>query len=79
MAAARRTTGPIVKFRTRCYRFNRIHHVILDPNNTKTEYVMRLLNNTFVGVGDTCNILVEESPSIEVFQDGKLVDNHHYE
>lgn len=56
-----------------------IHHVILDPESTTTEYVMRFLNNTFIGVGDTCNILLKESVTIEVFQDGKLIEKHHYE
>lgn len=56
-----------------------IHHVILDPNSTTTQYVMSFLNNTFVGVRDTCNIMLKESVTIEVFQDGKPIERHHYE
>lgn len=56
-----------------------IHHVILDPNSSTTEYVMNFLNNTFIGVGDTCNVLLKESITIEVFKDGKLIEKHRYE
>lgn len=56
-----------------------IHHVILNPDSTTTQYVLSFLNNTFVGVSDTCNIMLKESLTIEVFQDGKVIERHHYE
>ena len=56
-----------------------IHHVILNPESTTTDYVLRFLNNTFIGVGDTCNILLKETLTIEAFQDGKLIEKRHYD
>jgi hypothetical protein len=56
-----------------------IQHVILDPNSTKMEYVLRFLNRTFIGRGDTCSLLMKESASVEIIQDGKVVEKRHYE
>jgi Restriction endonuclease len=36
-----------------------IQHVILDPNSTTTEYVLRFLNRTFIGVAETCSVLLK--------------------
>lgn len=56
-----------------------IQHVILGPNSTTTEYVLRFLNRTFIGVADTCSVLLKESSTVEVIQDGKVVEKRHYE
>ncbi len=56
-----------------------IVHVTLTPDSTTTEYVMHLLNRAFIGVADTSSVMFKESVTIEVFQDGKLIDKHQSE
>jgi hypothetical protein len=56
-----------------------IQHVILDPNSTTTEYVLRFLNRTFIGVAETCSVLLKESLTIEVIQDANVIEKRHYE
>ena len=56
-----------------------IVHVTLTPDSTTTEYVMKFLDRVFIGVADTCSVLLKESVTIEVFEKGKLVDKRHYE
>jgi len=56
-----------------------IVHVVLSPDSTTTEYLMRFLDRVFIGVADTCSTALKESSAIEVFQDGKLIDKRHHE
>jgi len=56
-----------------------IVHVTLTPDSTTTEYVMRFLNRAFIGVADTLPLIVKERATIEVFQDGALIDKRHSE
>lgn len=56
-----------------------IVHVTLTPGSTTTEYVMKFLNRVFIGVADTYSVLLKESVTIEVFENGKFVDKRHYE
>jgi hypothetical protein len=56
-----------------------VQHVILDPNSTSTEYVLHFLNRTFIGVADTCFLLLKESASVEIIREGKVVEKRHYE
>lgn len=54
-----------------------IQHVILDPKSTTTEYVLRFLNQVFVGL--TERVCIKESVSIKIIRDGKIVEERHYE
>jgi len=54
-----------------------IQHVILDPKSTTTEYVLRFLNQIFMGLTETVSI--KESFSITIIQDGKVIEERHYE
>ena len=54
-----------------------IQHVILDPASTTTEYVMSFLNNVLIGVSD--KITLKDSATIELIQDGKVIDKRHCE
>lgn len=56
-----------------------IVHITLSPESTTTEYVMKFLDRVFIGVADTCSVLLEERVTIEVFENGKLVDKRQYE
>ncbi len=58
---------------------SKIEHVTLDPASTTTKYVMRFLNRVFLGVEDACSVTLKESVTIDVFEDGKRVDERHYE
>ena len=49
-----------------------IKHVILDPNSSTSDYMLRFLNQIFVGF--TEGALVSDSIQVQVFKDGKLVD-----
>ncbi len=49
-----------------------IQHVILDPASTTTDYVLKFLNETFVGVSDTIGIT--DSFQCHVVRDERIVD-----
>jgi hypothetical protein len=57
--------------------YSNIQHVILDPASTTTEYVMRFLNDVFIGVSD--KITLKDRATIELIQDGKVIDKRHCE
>ena len=56
-----------------------IVHVKLSPESTTTEYVMSFLDRVFIGVADTASVSLKERVTIEVFENGKLVDKREYE
>jgi hypothetical protein len=56
-----------------------ILHVTLSPESTTTEYVMKFLDSVFIGVAETCSVLLKERVTIEVLENGKLVDKRQYE
>lgn len=49
-----------------------VQHVILDPSSTTSDYMMKFLNRVFIGLSDA--VSVTDSLHIQVFQDGKLID-----
>ncbi|RJQ26911.1 MAG: hypothetical protein C4589_09085 [Peptococcaceae bacterium] len=52
--------------------FANIQHVILDPQSTTSEYMLKFLNQVFIGVSET--VTITESVHIQVIRDGKVVD-----
>ncbi len=52
-----------------------IQHVILDPKSTTTDYMLKFLNNIFIGVSDT--ITITDSVHIQVIRDGKVIDERN--
>jgi hypothetical protein len=40
---------------------------------------MRFLDRAFIGVADTASVLLKERVTIEIFENGKLVDKREYE
>ncbi len=52
-----------------------IHHVILDPNSTTTDYMLKFLNNIFIGVSDT--VTVTDSFHIQVIRDGNVINERN--
>ena len=52
-----------------------IVHVKLSPDSTTTEYLLSFLNQVFVGVVDTMAVSITERVTIEIFENGKLVEN----
>lgn len=52
--------------------FANIQHVTLDPKSTTSDYIMKFLNQIFVGVSDT--VSVTDSVHIQVIRDGKVID-----
>lgn len=56
-----------------------IQHVILDPNSTTTEYVMRFLNCIVTGDVETYSGPREDGYTDEIIQDGKVIEKRHYE
>ncbi len=53
--------------------------ITLPPESTTTEYVMKFLDRVFIGVADTCSVLLMERVTIEVFENRKLVDKRQYD
>ncbi|EAR20181.1 restriction endonuclease [Nitrococcus mobilis] len=49
-----------------------IQHVTLDPQSTTSDYMLRFLNQVFVGVSDS--VTVTDSVHIQVIRDGKVID-----
>jgi hypothetical protein len=49
-----------------------IQHVILDPKSTTSDYMMRFLNEIFLGISD--RVTVKDSVHIQVIEGGKVVD-----
>lgn len=47
-------------------------HVTLDPKSTATDYIMKFLNQIFVGMSDT--ISITDSLHIQIIRDGKVID-----
>jgi len=52
--------------------FSNVQHVILDPTSTASDYMMKFLNQIFVGVSET--VSMTDHVHIKVTQDGKIVD-----
>jgi len=52
--------------------FANIQHVTLDPKSTTSDYVLKFLNQVFIGVTDS--ITVTDSVHVQVIRDGKVVD-----
>lgn len=55
----------------------KIQHVILDPKSTTTEYVLRFLNQIFIELTETVSI--QDSLSITIIQDGKVIEERYLE
>ena len=51
-----------------------VQHVTLDPRSTTSDYMMRFLDQIFVGRSDTVPLNLIESADIQKFQDGKVID-----
>ncbi len=49
-----------------------VQHVILDPNSTTLEYMMKFLNQIFIGFSAT--VSVTDSLHIQIVRDGKVID-----
>lgn len=56
-------------------KYEGIQHVILDPKSTTTDYMLKFLNNIFIGVSDT--ITLTDSVHIQVIRDGKVIDERN--
>lgn len=52
--------------------YSNVQHVTLDPRSTTSDYMMKFLNQIFVGLSDT--ISVTDSLHIKIIQDGKVID-----
>jgi hypothetical protein len=52
--------------------FANIQHVTLDPQSTTSDYMLRFLNQVFIGVSDS--VTVTDSVHIQVIRDGKVID-----
>ena len=48
-----------------------VEHVILHPDSTTSDYVMRFLNQIFLGCGD--GVGLSEGLQIDIIQDGKVL------
>jgi hypothetical protein len=53
----------------------RIHHVILDPKSTTTEYMLKFLNQIFIGISDT--VKITDKVHIQIIRDGKVVEERN--
>ncbi|MFV9645129.1 MAG: restriction endonuclease [Desulfobacterales bacterium] len=49
-----------------------IHHVILDPKSTTSDYMLKFLNQIFVGISDT--VKMSDKVQIQVIRNGKVVE-----
>lgn len=49
-----------------------IQHVMLVPESTTTDYIMKFLNQVFIGLSDS--VTVTDSLHIQVIRDGKVID-----
>lgn len=49
-----------------------IQHVILDPNSTTTDYMLKFLNQIFVGISET--ITITDKVHIQLIRDGKVIE-----
>lgn len=49
-----------------------IQHVTLDPKSTTSDYILKFLNQIFVGISDTDSEI--ESLHIQMSKDGKVID-----
>jgi hypothetical protein len=54
-----------------------IQHVILDPRSTTSEYIMRFLNQVFIGVAES--VPVKDGVTIQVIRDGQVIEERHDE
>ena len=49
-----------------------IQHVILDPKSSISDYMIRFLNQIFVGISET--VTLTDSVHIQVIRDGKVIE-----
>lgn len=49
-----------------------VQHVILNPESTTSDYIMKFLNQVFVGISDT--VTIADSLHIRITRDGKIID-----
>lgn len=49
-----------------------IQHVTLDPQSTTSDYILKFLNQVFVGISDS--VTVTDSAHIQVIRNGKVID-----
>ena len=49
-----------------------IQHVILDPNSTTTDYILKFLNQIFIGVSDT--VTLSDEAHIQIIRNGKVIE-----
>ena len=52
--------------------YSNVKHVILDPKSTTSDYMMRFLNQIFVGISDT--ITPTDSLHIQIIRDAKVIE-----
>ncbi len=52
-----------------------IQHIMLNPKSTTADYILKFLNNIFIGVTDT--ITVSDIVYIQVIRDGKIIDKRN--
>ncbi len=50
----------------------KIQHVILDPQSTNTNYILKFIKQILVGTSDTMNLA--DNLRIQVVHDGKIID-----
>jgi hypothetical protein len=56
--------------------YSNIIHVKLSPESTTTEYLLSFLDQVFIGLADTMALSIKERLTIEVFENGVLVEKH---
>lgn len=54
--------------------YENIHHVILDPKSTTTDYMLKFLNQIFIGLTET--VTVTDSVHIKLIRDGKVIEEY---
>lgn len=53
-------------------KYSNIQHVTLDPKSTTSDYLMRFLNQTFIGISESTT--VTDSVHIQITRNGKVID-----
>ena len=53
----------------------KIHHVILDPKSTTTDYMLKFLNQIFIGFSDT--VKLTDKLHIQIIRDGKVIEERN--
>lgn len=52
-----------------------IHHVILDPKSTTTDYMLKFLNQILIGISET--VKITDKVHIQIIRDGKVIEERN--